>query len=148
MTSDTTTQRRMQLLIERVADYAIYMLNPDGTVASWNAGARRFKGYAEAEILGEHFSRFYTPADRAAGVPERALATALDKGRYESEGWRVRKDGTHFWASVVIDAILDDEGQLLGFAKITRDISDKKLAREALRRSEEQFRMLVDSVID
>ncbi|MCS0580153.1 PAS domain S-box protein [Massilia pinisoli] len=148
MTSDFNTQRRMQLLIERVADYAIYMLNPDGTVASWNAGARRFKGYTEAEILGEHFSRFYTPADRAAGLPERALATALDKGRFEAEGWRVRKDGSHFWASVVIDPILDDDGQLLGFAKITRDISDKKLAREALRRSEEQFRLLVDSVID
>ena len=148
MTSDFTTQRRMQLLIERVADYAIYMLNPDGTVASWNAGARRFKGYTEAEILGQHFSRFYTPGDRAAGVPERALATALEHGRFEAEGWRVRKDGSHFWASIVIDPILDDDGRLLGFAKITRDISDKKLAREALRRSEEQFRMLVDSVID
>jgi PAS domain S-box-containing protein len=148
MTSDFTTQRRMQLLVERVADYAIYMLNPNGTVASWNAGARRFKGYTEAEILGQHFSRFYTPADRAAGLPERALATALDEGRFEAEGWRVRKDGSHFWASVVIDPILDDDGQLLGFAKITRDISDKKLAREALRRTEEQFRMLVDSVID
>jgi len=148
MTSDFTTQRRMQMLVERVADYAIYMLNPDGTVASWNAGARRFKGYTEAEILGQHFSRFYTPADRAAGLPERALATALENGRFEAEGWRVRKDGSHFWASIVIDPILDDDGQLLGFAKITRDISDKKLAREALRRSEEQFRMLVDSVID
>jgi PAS domain S-box-containing protein len=148
MTSDFTTQRRLQLLIERVADYAIYMLNPDGTVASWNAGARRFKGYTEAEILGQHFSRFYTPSDRAAGLPERALATALNEGRFEAEGWRVRKDGSHFWASVVIDPIVDDDGQLVGYAKITRDISDKKLAREALRRSEEQFRMLVDSVID
>jgi PAS domain S-box-containing protein len=148
MTSDFNTQRRMQLLIERVADYAIYMLNPDGTVASWNAGARRFKGYTEAEILGQHFSRFYTPADRAAGLPERALKTALETGHFEAEGWRVRKDGSHFWASVVIDPIIDDDGELVGYAKITRDISDKKLAREALRRSEEQFRMLVDSVID
>ena len=148
MTTDLNTQRRMQLLIERVADYAIYLLNPDGTVASWNAGARRFKGYTEAEIIGQHFSRFYTPADRAAGVPERALRTALEAGRFEAEGWRVRKDGTHFWASVVIDPIHDDDGQLVGFAKITRDISDKKLAREALRRTEEQFRLLVDSVID
>jgi PAS domain S-box-containing protein len=148
MTTDSNTQRRMQLLIERVADYAIYLLNPDGTVASWNAGARRFKGYTEAEIIGQHFSRFYTPADRAAGVPERALRTALEAGRFEAEGWRVRKDGTHFWASVVIDPIHDDDGQLVGFAKITRDISEKKLAREALRRTEEQFRMLVDSVID
>ncbi|MBW8900627.1 MAG: PAS domain S-box protein [Massilia sp.] len=148
MTTDFNTQRRMQLLIERVADYAIYLLNPDGTVASWNAGARRFKGYTEAEIIGQHFSRFYTPADRAAGVPERALRTALEAGRFEAEGWRVRKDGTHFWASVVIDPIHDDDGQLVGFAKITRDISEKKLAREALRRTEEQFRLLVDSVID
>ena len=148
MTTDLNTQRRMQLLIERVADYAIYLLNPDGTVASWNAGARRFKGYTEAEIIGQHFSRFYTPADRAAGVPERALRTALEAGRFEAEGWRVRKDGTHFWASVVIDPIHDDDGQLVGFAKITRDISEKKLAREALRRTEEQFRLLVDSVID
>jgi PAS domain S-box-containing protein len=148
MSSDFNAQRRAQLLIERVADYAIFMLNPDGTVASWNAGARRFKGYVEAEIIGQHFSRFYTPGDRAAGVPERALRTALDSGRFEDEGWRVRKDGSHFWASVVIDPIYDDNGELFGFAKITRDISDKKLAREALRRAEEQFRMLIDSVID
>ncbi|HEX8787508.1 MAG TPA: PAS domain S-box protein, partial [Telluria sp.] len=148
MASDFNAQRRAQLLIERVADYAIYMLNPDGTVASWNAGARRFKGYTEQEIIGEHFSRFYTPADRAAGVPETALRTALESGRFEAEGWRVRKDGTWFWASVVIDPIYDDDGKLFGFAKITRDISDKRLAREALRRTEEQFRMLVESVVD
>jgi PAS domain S-box-containing protein len=148
MSSDFNAQRRAQLLIERVADYAIYMLNPDGTVASWNAGARRFKGYVEAEILGQHFSRFYTPGDRAAGVPERALRTAIESGRFEDEGWRVRKDGSHFWASVVIDPIHDDDGTLFGFAKITRDISDKKLAREALRRAEEQFKLLIDSVID
>ena len=148
MATDFNAQRRAQLLIERVADYAIYMLNPDGTVASWNAGARRFKGYTEQEIVGEHFSRFYTPADRAAGVPEKALRTAVESGRFEAEGWRVRKDGTWFWASVVIDPIYEDDDKLFGFAKITRDISDKKLAREALRRTEEQFRMLVDSVVD
>jgi PAS domain S-box-containing protein len=148
MSSDFNAQRRAQLLIERVADYAIYMLNPDGTVASWNAGARRFKGYTESEILGQHFSRFYTPEDRAAGIPELALRTALEAGRFEAEGWRVRKDGSWFWASVVIDPIYDDGGDLFGFAKITRDISDKKLAREALRRSEEQIRMLVEGVTD
>src|SRR5438067_1580891 len=148
MATDFNAQRRAQLLIERVADYAIFMLNPDGTVASWNAGARRSKGYTEQEIVGQHFSRFYTAEDRAAGVPETALRTALESGRFEAEGWRVRKDGTWFWASVVIDPIYDDEGKLFGFAKITRDISDKKLAREALRRTEEQFRMLVDSVVD
>jgi len=148
MASDFNAQRRAQLLIERVADYAIYMLNPDGTVASWNTGARRFKGYADSEILGQHFSRFYTEEDRAAGIPQLALRTALESGRFEAEGWRVRKDGTRFWASVVIDPIHDDNGELFGFAKITRDITDKKVAREALRRSEEQFRMLVQSVID
>ena len=148
MAADFNAQRRAQLLIERVADYAIYMLNPDGTVASWNAGARRFKGYADQEILGQHFSRFYTPQDREDGKPERALRTALDAGRFEDEGWRVRKDGSLFWASVVIDPIHDDDGALFGFAKITRDISDKRLAREALRRTEEQFRMLIDSVVD
>jgi PAS domain S-box-containing protein len=148
MPSDFNAQRRAQLLIERVADYAIYMLNPDGTVASWNAGARRFKGYTEEEILGQHFSCFYTEQDRAAGVPAHALKTALEKGRFEAEGWRVRKDGTRFWASVVIDPIYDDAGQLFGFAKITRDITDRKLAREELRRSEEQFRLLVESVVD
>jgi len=148
MTTHIDMQRRAQMLIERVADYAIYMLNPDGTVASWNTGARRFKGYTEDEILGQHFSRFYRPEDRAAGMPERALRTALESGRFEAEGWRVRKDGTHFWASVVIDPIYHDDGQLFGYAKITRDISDKRLAREALRRTEEQFRLLVDSVID
>lgn len=148
MSIDTNAQRRAQLLIERVADYAIYMLNPDGTVASWNAGARRFKGYRESEILGQHFSRFYTPADRAAGLPERALATAVEQGRFEDEGWRVRKDRSQFWASVVIDPIYDDDGVLFGFAKITRDISDKKLARDILRRTEEQSRMLVDGVTD
>jgi PAS domain S-box-containing protein len=148
MSSDLNAQRRAQLLIERVADYAIYMLNPDGTVASWNAGARRFKGYEEQEILGQHFSRFYTEADRAAGVPERALKTALEAGRFEAEGWRVRKDGSRFWASVVIDAIHDDNGELFGFAKITRDITDRKLARDALRHTEEQFKLLVESVVD
>jgi len=148
MQSDFNAQRRAQLLIERVADYAIYMLNPDGTVASWNAGARRFKGYTDQEILGQHFSRFYTEKDLAAGVPARALRTALEAGRFEDEGWRVRKDGTQFWASVVIDPIYDDNGELFGFAKITRDITDKKLARDVLRHTEEQFRLLVESVVD
>jgi len=148
MQSDFNAQRRAQLLIERVADYAIYMLNPDGTVASWNAGARRFKGYSDQEILGQHFSRFYTEKDLAAGVPARALRTALEAGRFEDEGWRVRKDGTQFWASVVIDPIYDDNGELFGFAKITRDITDKKLARDVLRHTEEQFRLLVESVVD
>lgn len=139
---------RLRLFISRITDYAIYMLAPDGTVASWNAGAQRFKGYAAEEIIGQHFSRFYTAEDRAAGVPERALQMARDTGKFEAEGRRVRKDGTEFWASVVIDPIRDESGQLVGFAKITRDISEKRAAQEALRESEQRFRMLVQGVTD
>jgi PAS domain S-box-containing protein len=117
---------RLRLFISRITDYAIYMLAPDGTVASWNAGAERFKGYAADEIIGQHFSRFYTARDRAAGIPEKALRLARETGKFEAEGWRVRKDGTEFWASVVIDPIRDESGELVGFAKITRDISDKR----------------------
>ena len=139
---------RLRQFVAGVTDYAIYMLSPDGTIDSWNAGARRFKGYTAEEIIGCHFSRFYTDADRATGLPQRALATAASAGRFEDEGWRVRKDGSRFWASVVIDAIFDDQGQLQGFAKVTRDITDKKLAAEQLHASEERFRLLVQGVTD
>jgi len=139
---------RLRLLIDAVVDYAIYMIDPNGIITSWNAGARRFKGYEEAEILGEHFSRFYTEADRLAGKPQRALDIAIAEGRFEGEGWRVRKDGTHFWSHVVIDPILDPSGTLLGFAKITRDLTDRKMAEEVLKQSEQQFRLLVQSVTD
>ncbi|SEK85772.1 hypothetical protein SAMN03159362_2007 [Pseudomonas sp. NFIX51] len=139
---------RFRLLVEAVVDYAIYMIDPQGIVTSWNAGARRFKGYQEAEILGAHFSCFYTPEDRQAGLPERALHTALTEGRFEGEGWRVRKDGTRFWCHVVIDPIRDSSGQLLGFAKITRDLTERKIAEETLKQSEQQFRLLVQSVTD
>jgi PAS domain S-box-containing protein len=139
---------RFRLLIDAVVDYAIYMIDPDGIITSWNAGAKRFKGYEEAEILGQHFSRFYTEADRLAGLPQRALDTAIREGRFEGEGWRVRKDGTHFWSHVVIDPILDPSGKLLGFAKITRDLTDRKMAEEVLKQSEQQFRLLVQSVTD
>jgi PAS domain S-box-containing protein len=141
-------EMRFRLLIDAVVDYAIYMIDPDGIITSWNSGAKRFKGYEEAEILGEHFSRFYTADDRAAGLPQRALDTATREGRFEGEGWRVRKDGTNFWSHVVIDPIIDPNGQLLGFAKITRDLTDRKMAEETLRRSEQQFRMLVQGVTD
>ena len=139
---------RFRLLIDAVIDYAIYMIDPDGIITSWNTGARRFKGYEEAEILGQHFSRFYTEEDRRAGLPQRALDTAIREGRFEGEGWRVRKDGTHFWCHVVIDPILDPSGTLLGFAKITRDLTDRKMAEEILKQSEQQFRLLVQSVTD
>ncbi|WP_415756227.1 hybrid sensor histidine kinase/response regulator [Pseudomonas sp. LT1P18] len=139
---------RFRLLIDAVIDYAIYMIDPDGIITSWNAGARRFKGYEEAEILGQHFSRFYTEEDRRDGLPQRALDTAIREGRFEGEGWRVRKDGTHFWCHVVIDPILDPSGTLLGFAKITRDLTDRKMDEEVLKQSEQQFRLLVQSVTD
>lgn len=121
---------RYRLLVDAVMDYAIYLLDANGLVSSWNPGAERFKGYAEHEILGQHFSVFYTEEDRAAGVPQRALETALRAGRFETEGWRVRKDGSRFWCSAVIDPIHDGQGRLVGFAKITRDITEQTLRRE------------------
>lgn len=118
-------ERSFRLLVEGVADYALYMLDPKGIITSWNIGGERIKGYSPGEIVGQHFSRFYTETDRANGKPARALGIARDKGRYEEEGWRVRKDGTFFWASVVIDPIYED-GELIGFAKITRDITERR----------------------
>jgi PAS domain S-box-containing protein len=124
------SEERFRLLVQGITDYAIYMLDPEGHVSSWNAGAERFKGYTEREIIGEHFSRFYSEEDRAAGVPYRALETAREEGRFEAEGWRIRKDGTRFWASVMIDALRAPDGNLIGFAKITRDLTERKLAQE------------------
>ena len=146
--ADLSEGERLRLFVAGVTDYAIYMLSPEGIVNSWNAGARRFKGYSNAEIIGRHFSVFYTDDDRAGGKPQRALGIAAGEGKFEDEGWRVRKDGSRFWASVVIDAIHDDAGRLQGFAKITRDITDKKLAAEQLHASEERFRLLVQGVTD
>lgn len=139
---------RFGLFVSGVTDYAIYMLSPQGIVSSWNAGAERFKGYKAHEIIGKHFSNFYTPSDIASGLPDRALNTALTQGKFEDEGLRVRKDGTQFWASVVIDPIRDADGQLIGFTKITRDITERKQAAEALKASEQQFRLLVQGVTD
>ena len=119
-------ERRFRLFVQGVSDYAIYMLDPQGHVVNWNAGAERAKGYTADEIVGQHFSVFYTAADRAAGLPQACLDTARAEGRFEAQGIRQRKDGSHFWTSVVIDAIYEENGQLLGFAKITRDISERR----------------------
>jgi PAS domain S-box-containing protein len=133
------SEGQFRLLVSGVTDYALYMLDPSGIVANWNAGGERIKGYAASEIVGRHFSRFYTPADQASGKPARALQTALDNGRYEEEGWRVRKDGSFFWASVVIDPIRSDSGDLIGFAKITRDITERKQAQDKLQQMQRQL---------
>ena len=132
-------ERRFRILVQGVTDYAIFMLDPEGRVTNWNAGAQRIKGYSPEEIVGEHFSRFYTPEDLDGGVPHRALETARETGRYEAEGWRVRRDGSRFWASVVLDAIHDENGELLGFAKITRDMTEKREAQLQLEESREQL---------
>jgi PAS domain S-box-containing protein len=132
------SERSFRLLVEGVADYALYMLDPTGRVTSWNIGGQRIKGYLPEEIVGQHFSRFYTPADQANGKPARALKTAVDHGRYEEEGWRVRKDGTFFWASVVIDAIKEDD-RLIGFAKITRDITERRESALKMERMQKQL---------
>jgi len=147
-TSESVIERRFQTLVEAVSDYAIYMLSPDGRVLSWNAGGERIKGYRAEEVLGRHFSMFYTPEDRRIGLPAKALEDAARESRFEAEGWRVRKNGERFWASVVIDAIHDKDGKLTGFAKITRDISEKKAHQQALVQSERQFRLLVAGVVD
>jgi PAS domain S-box-containing protein len=130
------TERRFQLLIDGVTDYAIIMLDRTGIVESWNTGAERIKGYSAGEIIGQHFSRFYTDEDRQKGVPQIALATTERSGKYEAEGHRVRKDGTTFLANVVINAIRDHSGNLLGFAKITRDITEKKVVEDQLRQAQ------------
>ncbi|WP_436196832.1 PAS domain S-box protein [Paraburkholderia hospita] len=141
-------EQSFQLLVAGVRDYAIFMLDPEGFIKTWNAGAQRFKGYAASEIIGQHFSVFYPESEQIAGRPALALRTALDEGKFEDEGWRVRKDGSQFWASVVIDPLRDDSGKLVGFAKITRDITERKAAQEALRESEQRFSLLVQGVID
>ena len=143
-----SSEGRYRMLIDAVTDYAIYMLDPDGTVTSWNPGARRLQGYDESEIIGENSSRLYTEEDRKAGLPRRALEIAARDGKFEAEGWRLRKDGSKYWAYVVIDAIRDSTGTLVGFAKITRDLTERQKAETALRESEVQFRLLVQGVTD
>jgi PAS domain S-box-containing protein len=141
-------QDRFRLLIESVIDYGIFMLDTQGRVASWNAGAERLKGYSAADIIGKHFSTFYRPDEAASGKCERELEIAAHEGRFEEEGWRVRKDSSLFWANVVITAIRGETGELLGYAKVTRDLTERKSAEEELKRSEERLRLLITSVKD
>ncbi|MDR7344704.1 diguanylate cyclase (GGDEF)-like protein/PAS domain S-box-containing protein [Pantoea alhagi] len=141
-------QEKFRLLVEGVTDYAIYMLDLDGLVVNWNAGAQRAKGYSADEIVGKHFSTFYSLQERMAYIPEKNLQTAFRTGRFEDEGWRYRKDGSAFWAHVIIDAIHDDNGKLIGYTKITRDCTEQRELQRERRAEEEKFRLLVESVTD
>src|SRR6185312_16388556 len=139
---------RLQLLIDSVVDYPIYMIDLNGRVLTWNAGAAQLKGYTADEIIGQPFSKFFTPEDQAREFPQQALATVAQTGRFETEGWRVRADGTRFWALAVIDAVRDHDGKLVGFAKITRDMTERQLQQNRLLESERRFRQLLESVVD
>ena len=145
---DNSQDHRFRLLVESVVDYAIFMLAPDGTILTWNSGAERLKGYAPAEIIGRSFEIFYPPDAIARKWPQHELEVAGRTGRYEEEGWRLRKDGTRFWANVVITALRGPDGRLEGYVKVTRDLTEKRLREEALRQSEEQVRLLLESVKD
>ncbi|WP_241557189.1 hybrid sensor histidine kinase/response regulator [Croceibacterium ferulae] len=137
-----------QLLVDAVTDYAIYMLDLEGRVTTWNSGARRFKGYEADEIIGQHFSKFFLPDDQQAGLPARVLKTAAEQKRFEMEGWRIRKDGAKFLAHVIVDAVHNEDGSLIGFAKITRDITEKRRLEQATYDSALQLKMLVEGVRD
>jgi PAS domain S-box-containing protein len=145
---DLDSARRLQLMVDGVVDYALYLINLDGLIVSWNSGAERLKGYQASEVIGTSFANFFTPEDRERGLPQTALQTAAEAGRFETEGWRVRKDGSRFWALAVVDAVRDEEGSLIGFVKITRDMTERRQARETLIASEERFRRLVQAVVD
>src|SRR5580698_3564404 len=140
------SEERFRLLVENVRDYAIFMLDPGGHVLTWNAGAERFKGYRAKEIIGQHFSRFYPAEALAQNLPAHELEVATETGVFEDENWRVRKDGSLFWANVVITAIRNSKSELIGFAKVTRDLTQRRNHEEELRRSEERFRLLVEGV--
>ncbi|MEP6905602.1 MAG: PAS domain S-box protein, partial [Gemmatimonadales bacterium] len=137
-----------RLLVDSITDYAIFAFDPKGYVLSWNSGAERLKGHKASEIIGRNVSTFYSDADREMGLPERHIEIAAHEGRFEGEGWRVRKDGSRFWAAVSITAMRDDIGELIGFAKVTRDLTERRKAESALSRSEERFRLMVQTVKD
>ena len=141
------SEERYRELIQGVKDYAIFMLSPSGQVVSWNQGAERIKGYKAGEIIGSHFSRFYSAEDVESGAPERHLQQAISDGRHEQQGWRVRKDGSRFWADVVFTAVRDQKGELRGISKITRDITERKEAHEALKRAEHKYRQIFDEAV-
>jgi PAS domain S-box-containing protein len=142
------SEERFRLLIAGVKDYAIFMLNPQGIVETWNAGAAHIKGYSAEEIIGSHFSRFYPPDAIKRELPETELRGAIMQGRFEDEGWRIRKDGSRFWANVIITAVRNASGHLIGFSKITRDLTERRRHEDDLRKSEQRFRLLVDGVTE
>lgn len=146
--SEIDDGKRLQFLIDAVVDYAIYMISLDGLVLSWNSGGRRLKGYEREEVIGQPFSRFFTPEDQADGLPRRALATAAKEGKFEAEGWRVRKDGSLFWALAVIDAMRNEAGELVGFVEIIRDLTERRLVHHRLLDTELRYRRLIEAVID
>ena len=143
-----TEDGQYRLLVDSIQDYAIYMLDPSGFITSWNPGARRFKGYEASEIIGKHFSIFYTDEDRQIGVPTLALYMSAQHDFFENEGWRLRKDGSRFWAHVVINPIRDVSGELVGFSKVTRDLSKQESASAALKQIDYQFKLLVQGATD
>lgn len=139
---------RLELLVNGVVDYALYLINPEGLIVSWNTGAERLKGYSAQEVQGQRYETFFTPEDRAAGLPAKILAAAARDGRHETEGWRVRKDGSRFWALAVLDAVYGQDGSVIGFAKITRDMTERERGRQAILESDGRFRRLVEAVVD
>lgn len=143
-----SSEERYRLMVEGVREYAIFMLDPTGHIVTWNEGAQRIKGYSSYEIIGKHFSAFYTGEDLDSKKPERELRIAVETGKYEEEGWRVRKNGSVFWASVVLTALFNQQNKHIGFSKVTRDLTEKKEHQEALKQSEERYRLLVEQVTD